>query len=173
MKVTGYKLREALRRWQRQRDAYSGQFSDSLMAFEGENKPLPDYLAAKIMQCEQAMADLQSAQAAYNLRVRVNVEGVGTGLSLLDCVKQVGGYERLVTMWTNAAKTKKERFLSLREDSANLRDATKLVAKRTISFEDAARHAAIADKSRVAFVEALAVGNATELELDLHPSLFE
>lgn len=172
MRVTGYRLREALRKWQRQRDAFSGQFSDSLLAFKGEEKPKPDELAEQIMKCERAMADLQSAQAAYNLAVRVPVEGYGSLLTLLDCVKRIGGYERLVTMWTNAAKSKKSRYVSF-TDNPGLRDADKLVAQRTITYEEAARRAAQADRARVAFVEALAVGNATEQDLDLHPSLFE
>lgn len=172
MRVTGYKLREALRKWQRQRDAFAGQFTDSLLAFPGEKKPTPEELAEQITKCEHAMADLQVAQAAYNIAVHVQIEGVPAALTLLDCVKQIGGYERLVTMWTNAAKSKKSRYASFTDDPS-LRDADKLVAQRTVSYEEAARRAAQADRTRVAFVEALAVGNATPHDLDLHPSLFE
>jgi hypothetical protein len=170
MKVTGYKLREALRRWQLRRDAASGQFKDSLNAFPGENKPKPEDLAAAVLTAERAIAELQAGQAQYNMTVRVTVDGAS--LSLLQCIKQVGGIERAVAMWSDAAKLKKDKYSFVRDD-AGLRGADKVAAQRTISYEDAAKHAAQHDRTRAAYVEAMAVGNASEISIDLSPALFE
>lgn len=173
MKVTGYKFREALRRWQLRRDAASGQFKDALMKFPGEEKRSPEDIDVHIQAAEQAIASLQSLQAAYNLRVHVPVEGVSASMSLLECIKNVGGFERAVSMWSDAAKLKKERFSSFHE-SASLRDTTKVAAQRTISYEDAAKHAAHYDRIRAAYVEAMNVGNGTVVELENLPAaLFE
>jgi|SRR6188508_2744355 len=172
MKVTGYRLREALRRWQLRRDAAAGQFTDSLTAFPGETKKHPTEIAAAVLSAETAIATLQAQQAVYNLQVRVNVHGVGPA-TLLECIKHVGGLERLVAMWSNAAKLKKDRMAGWREDS-NLRDSTKQAATRTITYEDAAKKAALYDRSRAAYIEAMNVGNANEIDLaDLSPALLE
>lgn len=173
MKINGYKLRDALRRWHLRKDTAHGQFADSLLAFPGEIKPNPDDIAEAVLKAERAIAELQATQAAYNIRVRIRVDGVSESLSLLQCVKQVGGFERMVALWKSAAKPKKARNLYSSEP-ANLRGTDKVVATRTISYEDAANRAAVYDRTRAAYVEALAVGNATELDIEnLDPSLFE
>lgn len=171
MKVTGYKLREALRRWQLRRDTAAGQFDKSLMAFEGEDKPKPEAIADAVLKAEAAIALLQTAQTRYNIMVGVEVADVGR-LTLLGCVKLIGGLARVEKLWRNAAGTeKKGRSIY---DLVHGRDKDQLVAKRTVSFDEAAKLAEGIGRQLAALRVAIATGNAAEVPIeDLDATLFE
>lgn len=172
MKVTGYKLREALRRWQLRRDTAAGQFDKTLTAFEGEDKRKPSEIADAVLEAESAIARLQTAQTRYNTMVSVQAEGVGT-LTLLGCVKRIGGLARVEKMWRVAAGTEKKGRTTI-YDMVHARDKDQLVAKRTVSFDDAAKHAEGIGRQLAALRVAIATGNATEVPIeDLDATLFE
>jgi len=171
MKVNGYKLREALRRWQLRRETAASQFKTSLTAFPGEDKPSPIALADTMHRADVAIAQLQTAQTTYNLRAVVNF-GVGP-LPLLALVKSVGACLRLEKLWREAAVVKKDKHIYYSKDP-ELRDADQIAAVRQVSFEQAAERAAAAAQKLGALREAIAVGNAQELDIeDLSGSLFE
>ena len=173
MKVTGYRLREAIKRWQLRRDTAAGQFEDSIHAFPDEVKPAPRELMRTVAYADNAIVQLQVAQQRYNLAVCVGVEGVGETLTLAEAIKAVGGVTRLEKAWRKQSLPHKERHL-YRSEPSTLRDSTKVAAKRTISPEDAAKQATIHGATRVAYIEAIGTGNACEVDIkDLSPALFE
>lgn len=172
MKVTGYQLREALRRWQLRRDSAASRFKDSLHKFAGEEKEGPQLVASRVSGAEASIAQLQSWQARYNLKVHVQVRSVDkqTTLPLLEAVKLLGGLTRSEKAWREAAVVKKgSAYFSLRSNPLE-RDGDKLIAQRTVSYEDAGKEAEAYARSISALREAIAVGNASELTLEGFPA---
>lgn len=173
MKITGYRIREAIKRWQLRRDTASAQFEDSIHAFEGEAKPSPLELMRTVARADSAIVQLQVAQNRFNLAVIVSVDGIGEQLTLLEAIKAVGGVTRLEKAWRGQSVPKRDRHL-FRSEPATLRDNSKIVAKRTISPEDTAKQAAIWGATRMAYIEAIGTGNACEVDIkDLSPALLE
>lgn len=169
MKVTGYKLREALRRWQLRRDTAAGQFTKVLTAFPDEKKPSPYDIAEQVLTAELSIANLQSAQSIYNSTVRVTVGAID--LTLLECIKRVGGLGRVEKMWRTAATVKEDRY-SLHD--TRTRKADEVVAERTVTYEVAGKNAAELGQRLGAYREAIAIGNAREVELaNLDAALLE
>jgi hypothetical protein len=170
MKVTGYKLREALRRWQLRRDTAAGQFPKVLTAFKDEKKPSPDDIGGAVLAAETAIASLQAAQAIYNSSVHVEVGGKAS--TLLECIKRIGGLGRVEKLWRTAATVKEDRYASLHESKT--RKADEVIAERTVSYEAAGAKAAEFGKLLGAYREAIAIGNAREVEIkDLDAALLE
>lgn len=171
MKVTGYKLRDALRRWQLRRDTAAAQFPKTLSKFESDDKPTPQAVAETVIKAEAAIAKLQVVQARYN--VAVTVETPNGRQPLIACVKSVGGLARVEKMWRTAAGTEKDRR-SIFGGDMGVRDKDHEVAKRTVTVEDAATLAEGIGRRLSALREAIATGNATEIAIeDLDPTLFE
>lgn len=169
MKVTGYKLREAIRRVELQRDATAGLFKDSLHVFEGESKANPIDLMKKFRDAEYAVAALQEAQQRYNLRVSIVV--YGKALSLAVAVKMLGGAGRAAKMWRDAISEKDDRY-SYRNSLERSKDTE--AAKRVVTYDVALREANKADAYAGELRAAVAAGNAREIEIEeLEPTLFE
>lgn len=167
MKVTGYKLREAIRRVELQRDTVAGLFKDSLYVFEGESKADPIELMKKFRDAEYAVAALQEAQQRYNLRVSLLV--YGKVLSLAVAVKMLGGAGRTAKMWRDAIAKREDRY---GRDLERSRDTE--AAKRVVAYDVALREANKADAYAGELRAAVAAGNATEMEIEeLEPVLFE
>lgn len=99
--ITGYQLREALKRWRIRRDVADKQFSDSLWGFEKDEKPSPNEIAGAFAQADQIIAQLQDLQQEFNRNTFVEVAGKKITLSL--AIKLVGGAGRLESMWRKAA----------------------------------------------------------------------
>lgn len=168
MKITGYKLRAALQRWQLRRDAAAGQFKDSLLAFEGDDKTGPMELSDTILNAEMATAELQTWQSRYNLLVTVTVgEGdKSRRMPLAQAVKEHGGIERSFKRWVGASKIQKDRYAHI---TPTTRDKDATVSRRTISYAEATTLAAAEAERRQRYTEAIAGGNAAEVELDNFP----
>ncbi len=137
MKITGFLLREAIRRHELRRDTAVNQFDDSLSKFPGEDKRSPDSITEEFVAAEAAVAKLQAAQSAYNLRVEVDV--LGEKMTLCEAVKRLGGAGRIEKMWRTAAGGKKDRYNSYNPDNVRREGETR--AERTVSV-DAAMHRA-------------------------------
>lgn len=168
MKVNGYKLREAIRRWQLRRDTASGQFPKVINKFPNEDKPHPETVGAAALKAEFVLAALQTAQAQYNSRVFVPY--AGQEWSLTRCIKTVGGLGRIEKMWRTAATVEKDRY----SYGAETRDASHVVAARVISYDEAGKIAAEFGAQLGALREAIATGNARDVEItDLDPALLE
>ena len=173
MKVTGYILREALKRHELRREVAARTFDDSLKAFPGEVKDNPVDIVEQFLAAERATAALQTAQMRYNLAVKVNLHGHGwdhTTMTLAEAIKLVGGEGRVEKMWRSAASPgKKDRYYS--EDEI---DPSHIRAQPTMKPQEAVKLATEAGRRAGALRAAIATANATEVEIeDLSPALFE
>lgn len=167
MKITGYRLQHTLRELAHTRDIAAGQFDDSLKVFPGEMKARPQDIMTAYLDAEGKIARLQTGQALYNLKVQVDV--LGKRMTLSEAVKLVGGAGRAEKMWRSVAAPKKDRY-SYERDT---RDATAVVATATVTTAEAATLAKEAARWASALREAIQTGNATEIEMELDPALFE
>ena len=167
MKVTGYRIRSALQRWTLKRDAAAAQFNGTLHAFAGENKVHPKDVSLAIEAAESAIAELQVWQARYNLLVQVEVGGHRLPLAL--AVKYHGACERAFKRWASASRPKKEKYAYVTGGEKTQRPKDTDVAERVLPFEDAGTIAADYAIRRASYTEAIAGGNAKEVELDGFP----
>jgi len=167
MKITGYKLQHVLRELAHTRDIAAGQFDDSLKAFPGDQKRSPIEVMRDYQDAETKIAKLQVAQSTYNLKVTVKV--IDQQMPLSEAVKLVGGAGRAEKMWRTVAKPVKDRY----GYDSDTRDANVLVAVKTITVVEAAKLAKDAAKWASALREAIQVGNASEIEIEIDPALFE
>jgi hypothetical protein len=170
MQVTGYSLREAIRRQQLRRDTIAAQFNDTLHVFEGEEKQSPDEIAAALMKAEKAVAALQAAQDEYNLRVKVEGKNVEK-MTLCTAVKLVGGTGRLEKLWRTAAAPKQDRY-DLGRDLVRNKDEVR--ARSAMSTRDLTDRATKAAGYAGALRAAIAEANGTKIDIEgLDGGLFE
>jgi len=169
MKITGYRLREAIKMHELRRNTWAGQFTDSLVKFKDDDKTHPQVIARNFLTEEEAVAKLQAAQAKYNLAVVVNI--LGQQMSLCEAVKRVGGAGRVEGLWRAAAGGKKDRYGYRNEDE---RDPTKERARAQMTINEITKEAHVAAKFAGALRSAIATANTQELEIeDLNAALFE
>lgn len=168
MKVTGYKLQHKIKELEQLKEVASQQFNDNIMQFESqaEKVELPDIFAS-YTSIEKKIARLQEAQARYNLAVQVNI--LGESMNILQAVKLVGGAGRSEKMWKDVVKGNRTRHQMYGEQT---RSKDQEYAVRTISITDSVGFAQQATKIAGALRQAIQVGNATEIELDLDETLF-
>jgi hypothetical protein len=170
MQVTGYTLREAIRRQQLRRDTIAAQFSDTLHVFEGEEKQSPDEIATALMKAEKAVAGLQAAQDEYNLHVKVTGKIIGE-MTLCAAVKLVGGTGRLEKMWRTAAAPKQDRY-GVERDIVRNKDEVR--ARSAMNVRDLTDRAAKAASYAGALRAAIAEANSTKIDIEgLDGGLFE
>jgi hypothetical protein len=167
MKVNGYRLKEAVRKWELRRETTQALFYDSLWKFEGQDSPNPTDLAKQIAEAENAIVKLQTAQLALNLQVKVEVHG--KTLSLCEVVKSCGGADRIEQLWRTAAKPQVRGY----GESAISRDKDKTYAQRAISPKEAVDNATKAAGYAAALKTAVSKGNGIEVEAELSAALFE
>jgi hypothetical protein len=171
MKVTGYQLREAIKRWELRRDTASSQFNESLFVFEAEKKDSPDVLMEIFVQADRAVAQLQTAQNEYNLKITVSGPGFLGGMTLCEAIKRVGGAGRSEKMWRVATSDKgRDRYQS-RETS---RSKDQEYARRVLSVKETMKRASDAAVFAGNLRAAIAEGNTNTLDIGwLKPDLFE
>lgn len=162
MKVTGYQIREAIKRWTLRRDTASKQFNDSLWQFKGEDSDpnfVPSTIAEYFDVADMNIALLETLQQAYNLRISFEVGG--NMMTLSTAVKRVGGAGRLDKMWRSAATSNGTDRWGSRTMTRQQGEiaATRMVATGT-ALELADKAAAYAGKLRAA----IAMANATVVE---------
>jgi hypothetical protein len=169
MKVTGYQLREATRRFELQRDTAARQFKSSLYTFEGETKEDPRAVMQDLWEYENRVVKLQEAQQKYNLQITVEVWG--DKFSLARAVKMLGGAGRAAKMWREAVADKEDRY-GYRNERERNKDTE--IARKILPYDIAMKEANKADGYAGALRAAIAMGNATSLEIEgLDPKLFE
>jgi hypothetical protein len=168
MKVTGYMIRESLKQHELQRDTSSRSFNGTLKAFPSDKKDDPKSVVAQFLKSETAIAKLQVAQMRYNLGVHVEVQG--EKMTLAEAIKRIGADARIEKMWRSASGPAPDRYGSQDDE----RDPTRERSLPTITVNESTKLASSAAKRAGAFRQAIAVGNAFELELkDLDTALFE
>ncbi len=169
MKITGYRLREAIKMHELRRNTWAGQFTDSLVKFKDDDKAHPLAIAKNFHAEEEAVAKLQAVQAHYNLTVMVSI--LGQKMSLCEAVKRVGGAGRVEGMWRAAAGGKKERY---GYGNDNERDPSKERAHAQMTMTEITKEAQTASKFAGALRSAIATANTQEVEVEnLDASLFE
>lgn len=156
MKITGYRLREAIKQWQLKKDSLEGVLTNSLTIFPGETKPHPRDVIGQLVDAENAIARLQEAQARYNLGV--HVDGPRGRMSLSLAIKFLGGLARAEKSWRKASGKQEDRYGFGRDTE---RDPTKLYAKQQVTPEEAVEEALKAAKLTSELRAAIAAGNAT------------
>lgn len=168
MKVTGYKIQHKLKELEQLKEVSAQQFNDNIMQFESqaEKLDLKDVFAT-YTSLEKRIARLQAAQCLYNLSVDVNV--LGEKMTLLEAVKLVGGAGRSEKMWKDVVKGNRTRHHMYTEQT---RSKDQEYAVRSVGMNDAVGFAQQATKIAGSLREAIQVGNATEIELDLDETLF-
>lgn len=174
MKVTGYKIREALRKWQLKRETAAVQFHGTLLVFPGEEKPAPASIVRAVTEAETRIAALQTAQTIYNTRVLVQFEG--RTITLLEAIKLVGALGRVEKLWRVAAVGKKDKYAHYRSDDPGRLKEGEILAKRALTHEEAAAHVEAIAARLGALRETIAVANANVVTLQpesLDPALFE
>jgi hypothetical protein len=161
MNVTGYQLKEAIRRWELRRDGARQQFADTLWRFEGETKPSPDEVMKLYKDAETAIAVLQTAQAEYNLGVKVDVQG--HTVALAGAIKRLGGAQRAEKMWSEATASKNSRYYYDRDPRTKKTDEER--AQAVLPLDQLLDRAAKAASFTGALRAAIAEGNSKEVEI--------
>ena len=166
MLLTGYTLKEAIKMAGLELDAVRSGFDESLFVFAGDKKENPVEVAKKIEELEAKVANLQTAQAEYNLSVTVSVKGAGnepSDMPLGAAIRLVGGMGRLAKMWRTAARGKtRDRWDRSRVET---RSKDVEVAEPTITKTEALDQAKNYEKLASALRSAIAVGNTTKLDI--------
>jgi hypothetical protein len=172
MKITGYKLMDRIEALREQAQTINGQFTTSLYRFEEaiEEKPDPRELMKQYVECEKKVALLQASQAAYNVTVKVEV--LGEEMSLQQAVKLVGSANRIKNNWLSALKATQDKN-SYASYYDLVRDKTNEYAQRVVSIEECLRLSQEASDRSAALKQAIRSGNATEVEMEIAPSLFQ
>lgn len=167
MKVNGYKLRNAIQNMSHRRDVLATQFKDSLLKFPDEDKDHPVELMKQYACCELDIAALQTSQTRYNCEVEVDFQGTPT--KLISIIKSVGGLGRVEKMWRGAAP-KRDKY-SYREHDERNKDSVYASPQMTPKeiLDQSKKVAQMCAAAR----EAIAIGNAVEMEMDIDPGLFK
>jgi hypothetical protein len=169
MLVTGYALREAIKQWELRKDASNRVFEDSLKVFPGEEKPHPSKLIEQYLAAEVAIAQLQTAQAQYNLMNTFDFEG--RKITLCEAVKSLGGYSRVEKLWRTASGGgKKDHYGS---SSDNERHPDRIYAVQVVTPMQGVEQSTIAAKRASALRAGIATGNATTCDITLNPELLK
>lgn len=158
MKVTGYKIRTALRVLETRKDAVVREFTDSLRKYKDEMKRTPDEVMKEIAEYESRIAKLQAAQTTYNQKVVVDV--LGNTMTLTEAIKRVGGAGKLVQLWKSA-----EGYAMSSDGGVRRTDIE--VPKPTITPKEVTDNVIKADRWADALRGAIAEGNAISVELDI------
>jgi prophage DNA circulation protein len=171
MKVTGYQLMDRIEVLREQAQTINGQFTGSLFRFAEatEEKPDPRDLMKDYAGCERKVALLQAAQAAYNVRVTIDV--LGEQMLLQQAIKLIGSINRVKNNWLAAMKTSQDKN-SYSSYYELVRDKTNEYAQRVVSIEECLRLSKEASDLTTALKQAIRTGNAAEIEIDLDPSIF-
>ena len=165
MKVTGYMIREALRRWSLKREAASGQFEDSLKVFEDEKKATPLEVMTDFRAADLSIALLQVVQDRYNLAVYVEVNAGAeetVRITLASAVKLVGGVGRAEKMWRSAAKPKGDGYSYGR--NADVRKSDEIRARNVMDVKDLLSESEKMARYAASLRQAIALGNGQEVD---------
>jgi hypothetical protein len=170
MKVTGYELKEAIKMAQLELATVRTQYDETLYAFEGEEKPTPQEIMGQIEDLEDRIANLQSAQSAYNLQVKLDFQG--NEITLGQAIRLVGGRGRISKMWRDAAQGQvRDRWDRKRQVTRNKDEE---VAQPTMDRLEALKLAKDAEQAASRLRSLIAQGNANTVEIEgLDPKLLE
>lgn len=170
MHVTGYMIREALKRQELRKNVLEVQVKSALWRFKEEDKLTADEAMAQAKEAEEKIADLEVIQDRYNLQVMVDVQGVK--MPLARAVKLVGGAGRIEKQWRDFSTDTGKR--GYRDDQEITRDKDVERAERTLSARECLDRSTKAAGYAGSLRAAIAEGNSQRVNFDdLDASLFE
>jgi hypothetical protein len=161
MKINGYLIREAIKRWTLYRDTVQAQFKESLYYFDEDQKSDPIAVMNEFNKADSSIAYLEEAQQRFNQIVQVTV--LNETMPLTRAVKLVGNAGRREKMWRDASIKKKDRY-SYDDKMSRSKDTE--YAKSAISRADAIEESAKSSKFAAALRNAIARGNNTDVNLE-------
>lgn len=174
MTVTGYQLREALRKWVQRQDMAKKVFENSKFAFAGEHKDITA-AASHFFKAGVNVALLQAAQQAYNQLVPLDSPYLRMTLGINDLtlaigVKLIGHAGCFEKAWRNVVSgpTKKPFY----GDDDRRRSKDDEFAQPTIGDNEALAHAEKAGSIAAQLRAAIATANGTSIDLNLDLALF-
>lgn len=160
--VSGFQIREGLKVLEMRKGAIVSQFKPALYAFEDDDESESAIdIAEAIKKAETDIASLQTAQAEYNLTVKVKVQG--KEISLLQAVKLVGGAGRMEKSWKDAATVRRRARYEREEEQTRSNDET--YAKPTMTKAEALTKAMESSRYASALRAAIATGNQEKIEI--------
>lgn len=167
MKVNGYQLREKTREVELRLKVLLHQFEASRTKFKGETKEKPQDIDKLIAKADTQLAKLGEAQTRYNLAVTVTAES--QKMTLLQAIRTISAAGRREKLWRKFAAPETNRYSSRDEE----RDPDKEYAQEQVSPAESLKMAASAAGTAGAYRQAIAKGNAQEIDLEIDPALFE
>jgi hypothetical protein len=169
MKVTGVKLREALKTHELRRDVLAEEFQKSLTKFPAEEKRKPPDVMYDYETAEMAIAVLQQAQIRYN--EQSTVKFAGGDISLSYAIKLLGGLNRVEALWRKTVVKPKDRYGGGYEDVQRNKDTEYAVPVMDVPArtERAVKAAARANALRAA----VGYANNQEIEVEIDPELLK
>lgn len=159
--VNGYLIREALKRWERQRSIASQVFNDSLYKFSDDTKPSPTEVMQQFQQADANYAKLQDLQQEYNRNVTLTIGGESMRLSL--AVKLIGGAGRTEKMWSSTLTGAKTDRYSYQQERIHERSKDVERAKPQLSQKQCLEYASTATQYTSNLRAAIALANTTQM----------
>jgi hypothetical protein len=169
LKVTGYQLREALRHWRSVQEGLAIDLKGSLYYFDIKEKIDPLVVAEDYRAAEDAVASIEEAQQKYNLRVTMTISDEPKTLTY--AIKALGMAGRYAAVWKSVANDKQN--IRWGESYERVRNKDEVHAKRTISKETATKMRTAANKYASDLRQAIALANASKLEIDIPEYLID
>lgn len=168
--ITGNRILDALDFLKERVKNLDAQFKASLYRFEDdEGKRDPREIVQEFEDVQARIARLMEAQAAYNLRVEVEV--AGERMTLQRVLQLIGGANKVKAYWSSAA-TPDDQTFAFHINTQRQRDKEHEYARRVVSLDEAQERADSATRRALALKQAIRSGNAHEIELDVSPDLF-
>jgi len=158
MRVTGFKLREAIQLARMKLDAFRPTFKKSTASFQPESADKPGAVSDEIKAMEDKVLRLSVVQEMFNTSVYVIVGG--ESMTLLEVLKRIGMAGRMRKMWLEVVK--EDRYS--RTDV--YRDKTAEYATAMVSEKDVLQHADHWAKEASRMRAALAEGNSKEMDIE-------
>lgn len=173
MLITGNKILDALDFLKERVKTLDAQFNGALFRFEDEEeKRDPRDILAEYEAAQGKIARLMEVQAAYNLRIDVDV--LGERMTLQRVLHLIGSANRVKAQWATAAKPETENAYAYHAFNAQRsRDKEHEYAKRVVPLMEAQALGDAATRQAMAYKQAIRSGNAREVEMDVSADLFE
>lgn len=162
MEITGYQLKAALKNQNLKLAALRSQFQPSLKKFPDEKKEAPQSISEKINMVEDAISKIETAQAYYNLQVKVEI--AKREMTLCEAIKRVGGAGRVEKMWRDVAAKEVSSYNPYGYGSE--REPGKVYSQQTITQEEALGQATKAATLASAMRAAIAEANSKLVQID-------
>ncbi len=164
MKTNGYRLREAIKAWETRKELAEHALSNALFVFPGEENKNPIPYWEQISEAEQAIVRLQTAQAQYNLQVKVKIGEYIAPLAY--AIKYIGAIQRFVKLWKGLLQKGKIQEDRYSRQHTWIRKEDEVHASKTVS-DDECRDRVIRYRRQENELRArIATANAEEIEIE-------